>query len=397
MKKFSILTVCALLAGLLALPMGAFAQQQPKFKSEEEQKLYSEYYNACNVEKNKNKCFDLAKTFLEKHSDSDYAPYAKSTIINTLGENFQGALGAFYQGDVEAGKLDKLISTGEEYLKWQPDNAYVSAQMALAACRAVLAQVSKDLPRAKRLAEKAIQQMDSTTPGEGWSAEQWTPLRENVMAQGNQYLGYYELEQPTPDLEAAIRYLTLSTEVRNKDGLGWKDPNNYWLRASAYQRQYAQLSEQYRALSDEQKTGDEGKALLDRINPIIDKMIDDYARVCATAKNPGAASLRDAAMQTLNDFWKYRYKNIPDGQIALVRHFDADPLVSAPERTPAAAESNLDESAPPTGVTATPKLAAGSGNQPGGANGSKTGASKGGASKTTKKPAAKKPTPRKRG
>ena len=174
--------------------------------------------------------------------------------------------------------------------------------------------------KAKMLAEKALGLMASPNPPADYPADQYTPLRENVLAQSNQFLGYYELEQPTPNLDAAIGFLTKSTEVRNKDGLGWKDPNNYWLRASAYQKQYAKLSGDYRALADEQKTGDAGKALLDQINPVIDKMIDDYARVVAAATgNEAARELSTSAREQLDALWKYRYSNLANGQADLIR------------------------------------------------------------------------------
>ena len=388
MKKFGFLMVCALLASAIALPVAYAQPAQPKFKSEDEQKLYGEYYNACNVEKNKTKCFDLAKQFYEKFPTSDYAQYAKNTIINQLGEDFQAALTAFYSSAPDAGKWGKLLSVHDEYLKWQPDNVYVKAHTALAASRSVLAGVYKDLNRTKMLTEAALQLMTSPTPAEGWKPEQWTPLRESVQAYGNQYLGYYELEQPTPNLENAIKFLTLSTQVKSKEALGSKDPNNYALRASIYQKQYVALSSEYSALSDDDKRGEKGKALLDRINPLIDKMIDDYARTVATAKGESAAALADQANKSLEQFWKYRYSNLPGGQAALIKHFEADPLSTAPERAPASSQPDPSAVAPPTtsGKTA---LATSSGGDPTAAK------SNGKASPTkgkTTKPAAKKPT-----
>jgi len=359
MKKFCLLLVCALLSGAFALSTGAYAQtQSPKFKSEEEQKAYEAYYNAVYVEKNKLKGFDLAKGFVEKFPDSEVASFAKGTIINKLGEDFQTSLNSFYQGAPDASKLQALLSLGDEYLKWQPDQVYVTAHMALASSRAVLSTVVKDLNRAKALAEKSLALMESPNPPANYPAEQYGPLRENVLAQSNQFLGYYELEQPNPDLDRAIAFLTKSSLVKNKDGLGWKDPNNYWLRASAYQKKYSKLSNEYRALTDEQKNAEQGKALLEQINPLIDKMIDDYARVVAVAKAETAKPLHDAAKESLDAFWKYRYSNLPNGQTDLIRHFDADPTVEAPARTPAAATPDMSASAPPTATTSKPTLTA---------------------------------------
>ncbi len=377
MKKFCFTFACAILAAafVLQLPTAGAQQQQPKFKSEEEGKDYKAFYDAAYTEKNVPKATELARSFLTKYPDSEVAQFAKGFIVNTLGTDFQSALTAYYQGS-DLPKLEKVLSLGGEYLKLQPESPYVSAQMALAASRGVLAQFYKDLPRAKELAERALKAMESPTPPKDYPPDQYGPLRENVQAQSHQFLGYYELEQPNPNLDAAINHLTDSSKIRNKDGLGWKDPNNYWLRASAYQKQYAKLSEDYRKLPDDQKTGDAGKALLDQINPLIDKMIDDYARVIAVAASPDAKPLRDAARESLDQFWKYRYSNLPGGQEALIAQFRTDPLGTAPARTPASATPDPNAVAPPTGATTKPTLTAAA--PTGSSNGSK--ASKNGSS-----------------
>jgi hypothetical protein len=387
MKKFGLLMVCALLASAIALPVAYAQAPQPKFKTEDEQKLYGEYYAACNPDKNDGKCVGLAKQFYQKYPDSDYARYAKDTITIALGKEFQAALSAYYSSAPDAAKFEKLVSVHDEYLKWQPDNIYVKVHTALASTRSVLAGVYKDLNRAKTLTEVALQLMASPTPAQGWEPGQWGPLRESVQAYGNQYLGYYELEQPTPNLENAIKFLTLSTEVKSKEAIGSKDPNNYALRASIYQKQYVALSAEYRALTDDEKRGEKGKALLDQINPLIDKMIDDYARTVATAKGESSAALAEQAKGSLDQFWKYRYTNLPNGQDALVKHFEADPLAAAPARTPPAAQADPSAEAPPTSTGAT-KLAGPSGDPTAAKSNGKASATKG---KTTK-PAAKKPT-----
>lgn len=353
MKKLGLWITYALLISALALPIAISAQQQPKFSSEDEKKAYELFYNAMYVEKDTAKGVELAKAFVEKYPNSEVVSYAKSVVVNKIGADFQAALTAYYQGS-DLPKLEKLLSTGDEYLKWQPDQVYVTAQMALAASRGVLATFYKNIDRTKALVMKALKLMEGANPPENYPADQYQQLRENVLAQANQYMGYYELQQLTPDIDSAIEFLTKSTEVKSKEGVGWKDPNNYWLRASAYQKQYAKLSEEYRKLTDEEKTGEKGKALLDQINPLIDKMIDDYARVCAVAMRPETQELRTAAKQSLDDFWKYRYNNLPNGQNQLIEYFKADPTVAAPLRTPASAAH--DSSAPPQMTATKPAL-----------------------------------------
>ncbi len=387
MKRLCLSVAFAVLVGALAVQT-VNAQAQPKFKSEPEQKAYEQYYNAVYVEKNMAKGYELAKAFVEKYPDSEVVKYPWDTIKAKVGADFQAALTGFYS-DVGAAlaKVERILVVGDEYLKLAPDSPYVSAHMALATSRAALATTFKDLPRARMLAEKALRVMASPTPPADYPAEQYTPLRENVMANSTQFLGYYELEQPNPNLDTAIGFLTKATEVRNKDGLGWKDPNNYMLRASAYQKQYAKLSGDYRALTDEQKTGDQGKALLERINPLIDKMIDDYARVVAAAAgSDGAKELSNAAKEELDSFWKYRYSKLVNGQNDLIKHFSADPTVAAPPRTPDAATADMSASAPPTSAGAKPTLST----SPSTANGSKAATTKSKSTKTTAKGKGKK-------
>jgi hypothetical protein len=356
MKKFLSTIALAVMAVALVLPasVSAQAQQQPKFKTQEEQNDYTAFFNAAYTEKNVPKGMELARNFLAKYPDSEVAKFASGFILSTMGQEFQTALSSYYQTS-DLPRLEKLLTAGNDYLKLQPESPYITAQIALAASRGVLAQFYKDLPKAKDLAQNALKAMESPNPPKDYPADQYLPLRENVQAQSHQFLGYYELEQPTPNLDAAIMHLTESTKVRNKDGLGWKDPNNYWLRASAYERKYAKLSEEYRKLTDEQKTGDQGKALLDQINPLIDKMIDDYARTIAVGSNPDAKSLRDAAKEKIDQLWKYRYSNLPGGQDTLVTHFKTDPLAEAPPRTPSSSTPDA-ANAPPTQSTSKPTL-----------------------------------------
>lgn len=389
MKKFLFTIALAVMAAALVLPasVSAQTQQQPKFKTEEEQKDYTAFFNAAYTEKNVPKGMELARNFLAKYPDSEVAKFASGFILSTLGQEFQTALSNYYQTS-DLPRLEKLLTAGNDYLKLQPESPYITAQMALAASRGVLAQFYKDLPKAKDLSLNALKVMESPNPPKDYPADQYLPLRENVQAQSHQFLGYYELEQPTPDLDAAITHLTESTKVRNKDGLGWKDPNNYWLRASAYERKYAKKSEEYRKLTDEQKTGDQGKALLDQINPLIDKMIDDYARTMAVGSNPDAKSLRDAAKEKIDQLWKYRYSNLPGGQDTLVNHFKNDPLAEAPPRTPSSATPDA-ANAPPTQTTTKPTLTSSSApTSAGSTNGSKSSA-KSSSSTTSKKSSGK--------
>jgi len=212
----------------------------------------------------------------------------------------------------------------------------------------------KDVEKAKSYATRGLELMADEKAPEGWDPKDYDPLRETALAQLNQFLGYNIL-QGEGDAAEAVAYLNKAIAVKQKDGLGWKDPNNYWLRSNATFKEYRQLSEEYKGLTDEQKTADEGKALLAKINPTIDRMIVDYARVLATATAPATESLRTAAKEQFDSFWKYRTGS-EEGAEAFIQQLAADPTIADPT-VPAKAESDTPGGdAPPAGATGAPTL-----------------------------------------
>ncbi|MEP7336796.1 MAG: hypothetical protein ABI977_03560 [Acidobacteriota bacterium] len=333
MKKFSLSIAFALFIGAIAYSPVKAQDQDAKGT------LERTWYATCYTEKPKNeeKCYQLSKELKEKFPDTSYIKNVtgiiegveKTRAYDTANNKFQAALKAYYAAP-DAGKVDQLFAAGEELLKVVPGNQYVVGQMALAGAHGSLGQIYKNYDKVKGYGTQALQAFEPTTPPENWKADDWNDLRTIVMAQINQFLGYALIETKG-DKEQAIAYLTKATQVKGKENIGWKDPNNYWLRAGIYQEEYSALRKQYDALpTDELKNGDQGKALLKQVSEVIDtKLIPDYARVIATATKPEAKSLLDAAKPTFDSYWKYR-TNAPEKSAEYVRAFSADPTVAGP-------------------------------------------------------------------
>jgi hypothetical protein len=178
----------------------------------------------------------------------------------------------------------------------------------------------------------------------------------------NQFLGW-RLIETKGDQNEALAYLTKATQIKGKEGAGWKDPNNYWLRSQIYSNQYTDLRKQYDSLPDDAaKTGDTGKEILKKVNELLDtKLIPEYARVLATATKPEAKSLYDAAKPQFDAFWKYRTDD-PGKADAYVKNYMADPTINTIP-IPAKAESAENSAAPaaPTAGTGPVKLSSGGG------------------------------------
>lgn len=303
-------------------------QSSPAQQSAAERTLYRQYYNAVKKKDDASAC-TLAQEFLTKFPHSRYAQYVRRTMEQCRLEQFHQALSDYYKAP-DAAKLDALLAAGERILKDQPDQLYVTSQLAIAMSRGAISGSFRDLERAKAAAQQTLNRLDSPTPPEGWQAEQYNALREAAQAQLNQFLGWDLLHRDNPDPEQAATYLTRAIEVRNKDGMGWKDPNNYWLRADTYTRQYAKVKAQYDALSDAEKNGEQGKALLVQVDALVDRMIGDYARVVALATQPQTQPMQQSAREHLEQLWKYRHDGRTEGLEAYILAVQKDPAAVPP-------------------------------------------------------------------
>lgn len=330
MKKFSFLVMIALLAtAFAALPV--LAQDDP------EGKCYQGWYDAAQTKKDVPLAAKLGKECLEKFPQSKQAKYFQGSInkhLNILRGKFYEGVQAYYSGP-DGARLTALIEAGDKYLAEKQAFTGQTGDGGVAIYTALTTAFGSmnghfDLDKAKAYAEQALPLLESATPPEPLTAEQYNAARDSAQARLNQLLGLYHLKQATPNYEQAEAFLTKAAAVKSKQpGEGWKDPNNYNLRTQVYSNQYQTLSSQYRALPADKQTGDEGKALLEKLNPVVDKLLMDYARVIALSSDPRLKALQDEAKERMEAFWKFKY-NKTDGMADYIKGCEADPTVDRP-------------------------------------------------------------------
>ncbi|MCI0337088.1 MAG: hypothetical protein L0226_05900 [Acidobacteria bacterium] len=402
MKKISLMIALAMIAGTIAFsPITANAQEQ----DDKQVAFERDWYDACYVKKDTEKCYQLSKEMVEKNpsKNQQYMDAAKRTIKNTelnkAWERFNAALNAFYKNPPQdAAKLESVFAAGDDFLKVDSDpqspfHLFVLGQMAIAGRIGVLGEIYKNLDRVKGYAERAIKAFESPVAPEKYKkeySEYVLPLRDLVVANMNQYLGYY-LIQTNGDQAQAIAYLTKATQVKGKDGTGWKDPNNYNLRASIYSKQYESLRKKYDALPDDQKTADAGKEILKQVNELLDtKLIPDYARVIATATTPESKEMKTGATELFNSFWKFRVDD-PTKAPAFLKAFEADPTVEGPAVPAKAETTDLNAPAAPVGSSTGAKMTTGTTSTPPGTGSAKNSSN---GSKSSSKPTSTKSKPK---
>lgn len=392
MKKFSLLIALMPLIVLFALaPSRANAQDEAQAEFERG------WYDTCYVKKDEEKCYQLSKELVDKYSNkSTYLPNAKSKIKlyeqNKALEKFQAAFDAYYkQQPLDVAKLEVLFAAGDAFLQIEPDrqapsHLYVLGRMALAGHQASINRSYDKLDKVKGYVEQAMSAFESAQPSEKTRKDFDTfvvPLKDLVIANGNQFLGF-RLIETKGDSDQALEYLAKAIQVKSKDGVGWKDPNNYWLRSTIYGDQYAELKKPYDAMDDTTKASDAGKAILKKVNELLDtKLIPEYARVLATATTPGAKPFYDAAKPQFDLLWKFR-TDAPEKAADYIRNYAADPTI-ANVPIPAKPEDASSLNTPAAAAPANVKLQAGGPAVAPGGNGAKATAEKKGATKGGKK------------
>lgn len=332
MKKFSFLALALTIAiSLMATPTLTYASrsnitnQQAATQSDEERVLYEKYYNEKELEKKA----AIAKEFVEKFPQSQYAAYCKKTIerwdLTKLYNKYQEAEKAFFTGGgANAANLTALISAGEAWLQKTPNDLGPTVQIATATGFGLLADFFKDANRVFADAEKALKLLEPTTAPKNTPQAEWAKFRGEKIALLTQYQGLAKLRQNPSDPEAALTYLTKSAAM--KDGTTVKDVNTYLWRAEANSAIYGKNNDQYKALTDDEKRGDKGKEMLKtKIYPIGEKIIHDNARIIALTTNKNdLKNVNTSAREEAEQYYKILKDGKTDGLNELIARYQGD-------------------------------------------------------------------------
>jgi hypothetical protein len=154
---------------------------------------------------------------------------------------------------------------------------------------------------AANYARKSIQIIQSGQPFE---------KRDDTLGWLHSALGFFSLK--TNPSEAINYYI----KAAGFEGAAKKDPQTYLFLADAYRAaEYTRLAGDIktRCSTGEQQATPDCKALSDRLNVVVDRMIDAYARAIALATDPKFAQAKAAWMAELTAFYKFRHEGTDTG------------------------------------------------------------------------------------
>jgi tetratricopeptide (TPR) repeat protein len=334
MKRWLIVTAALMvLAGLNAslaraatvAPGPVTAQQDDPKKAETE--AYKAWYDART---DAAKGVPLAKAYVEKFPNGANVTYVKGYIAKARAEAFNQAM---ISKDV-----GKMIQLGNEALAEDPNSldylyllAYSIRQYELGANPRSYAHA----PEAADYSNRAIKFIEEgKVPGVAPK-----PFNKNSTLNFlYQNLALIELNKKNND--KALEYYAKAASL---DGT---DPLNFLQCGVLHQTKYQAALVKYQGMPEADRTAAEPKpevkAALDDVNKEADSVIDCWARFMAVSANNAAyASTRTQVGNALNDLYKYRHPDSPDGLQKLIDQYKAQAASPSAGNTASANTSHI--------------------------------------------------------
>ena len=357
MKNALRLLALAALAAVFALP--AFAQDTaatpaatpsgPCTEADAKAALYKTFTDNFKGTPEKQKiAYEAGKDYLSKYgSCPDATDKQIATYVQNWVNKYEKAVVEFNFGQAVKNDPAQAFQLSRDILARNPDNLNIYLQLIAAGLNQKGAKTLN--PQAADAARKALQLVE-----QGKTATDWFPVISQADAQMGlrYYIGAFTFDT-APD-DAATQLL----KVAQSSSAFSKEPATYQLLgASYYNGEFKKLADEYKRLYEGKDETPESKALYDKINVVLDRIIDAYARAVALSNGkPQQASLRT----TLENFYKQRHENSVAGLNELIAGVLSKPI-PVPGQEPAAAPAT-SSGTNGDGVKTTP--AAGTATQP---------------------------------
>jgi len=172
-------------------------------------------------------------------------------------------------------------------------------------------------------ARKAIQTIES-----GRAPTDWIPFKGKDDTLAHLYYAIASLNLKTaPDqaLDALLKVAQFDSELK-------KSPSTYFYLAYAYETgPYRMLSTAFQKNYADKPETPESKAALEKLNVVIDRLIDAYARaVAAAGSDPKTQAAKAQWMASLTSYYKFRHENSEAGLNELIASVLSKPLPPKP-------------------------------------------------------------------
>ncbi len=239
---------------------------------------------------------------------------------------------AIYERDKRKQRLPLLINEknfaeafplGAKILRDEP--GYLRAQIDLGYAGYLAASSKNEAYNNDALAyaRKAIQAIEG-----GAKPNDWAPFKgkDDTLAYLNYAVGFMTLKtHPDQSIDALQKAARYESDIR-------QTPSTYYFLAAAYQSgPYKTLSAAYQSTYADKPETPESKAALEKLNVVMDRIIDAYARAIATAgTDPKTEQSRKDWLGQMTNFYKFRHEGSDAGQTEFIANVLKQPLPPRP-------------------------------------------------------------------
>jgi len=290
------------LAALLTLSVVTFGSRQSVVLAQETDdpvkiEIYKRFYD--NAKTNPAVAIQAARAYLQKYSkDKDqYTDYIQKWIAAYERDERKQNLPIL----INEKKFTEAYATGAKILSDEPN--YLRAQIDLGYAGYLAASAKNDSFNAAALdyARKAIQAIES-----GKQPTEWAPFKgkDDTLAYLYYALGYLTLKT-TPDqaIDPLLKAAQYESDIK-------RTPSTYYFLAAAYESgPYKTMSTAYQNDFANKPETPASKAALEKLNVVMDRIIDAYARAIAAAgTDPKTEASRTDWLAKLSTYYKFRHE-----------------------------------------------------------------------------------------
>jgi hypothetical protein len=329
MKMGNVLRYLVIIATLVsAAGLKAYAQPQTKPANNNVQETDDKYkvdtYTKFveNYRTNEAVAYETARKYLERYAkDNDqYSQYITMWVADY--EKRQRLLelkSLVYQNR----NFADAFKLGKQVLAENPDHLESLIALANAGYLAASARNETYNTESVTYAQKAIQLIES-----GKTPESWAPFKgkEDTLAYLYTTVGLVKLRSaPSEAIDAFLKTAQLESDLK-------KTPSTYYYLAFAYEKgPYAKLSADYQKNFADKPETPASKQALEKLNTVIDRIIDAYARAVAAAGNePANAESKALWLKNLTAFYKFRHGDSDAGLAEFIAGIASKPLPPKP-------------------------------------------------------------------
>jgi tetratricopeptide (TPR) repeat protein len=312
------------LAAMLALSAVTFGSRQSVVLAQETDdpvkiEIYKRFYD--NAKTNPAVAYPAARDYLQKYSkDKDqYVDYIQKWIAVYERDERKRNL----PGLINEKKFSEAYATGAKILADEPN--YLRAQIDLGYAGYIAASSKNDSFNATALdyARKAIQAIES-----GKQPTEWAPFKgkDDTLAYLNYAVGFLTLKtSPDQAIDPLLKAAQYESDIK-------RTPSTYYFLAAAYESgPYKTMSTAYQTEFANKPETPASKAALEKLNVVMDRIIDAYARAIAAAgTDPKTEVSRKDWLAKLSTYYKFRHEGSEAGMTEFIAAALQKPLPPKP-------------------------------------------------------------------